>query len=1040
LRQYLTDVETTLGGLSRQAVTELHVTKRGVETLPGEIDTGVDRTIDTVAYHFWQRLTDYPLQANRLAVAIGRLIEESAVLRPEARRIRPLGRGFEPLLHERLQRRFSLLPDRPEYLNSLHRHCMLLLEEPAEAVTAIENEMGVILDEGMKRWLDVERRAATLRFVRRDKTEEGQVRWFVRADEQHDVVLDRLGVRGHWLVYGDADAAALSRVATAVERVVTPGRVPVSGIPEGWRIVTLTPQSSDSASSSDLALPRCGPIVGAESVAWYQVPASLAAVGATHLRSKVRRSLDIACARGTAEAVADLLNAFGGPMSAVGQANDAAFVLTVEGDRLRLMADHSELPSRVVADVALGATDPDELMRFLDAVECVADITRPVDQIDERYACHESVVWARALLRHLSDTSDKQTADLAGQHVRLVYIPSSIPHQLGGVPLVGLEFLRDRLEYEGARVHILKLPQSDFSHRLRELLGADIIGIGVYIHNRDEVADLVALLRASGYQGKIILGGPELRNIDAVQSNIDGWDAIIRGEAEDTLPAVLEILRHFDAGRWSEGINRARLLHGVALRCGDAMLLCDTAARNRATNIICPLPFDWARGKSRRRLQMNFTRGCPYLCTFCPNHQGRRFRPGSPDELWRYTLFAIADDVPLPPQIAAAAAGAIQAELGVGNVAPNLPVALHVLLKSATGRAGLAKALAFLRSEIDSDLLDDADALDKLVGSRQTLAGAMVQPSAAPHTAWMTKETWLIAKVAILATRLRHADGSKAAAGTDPQRNPAFVLETSEDNTLVNRSAIADYLRRRTKYGLDEYFVFNPGQNTIWDLTDKKGSPDEDYIDTLVDRNPFAVALGADGTSNPVIRQNHKPFYGVRELLAVNRALARRGITVANNYILLTPETDLFEAVEAFVLFLVLPVPWRDYGEAINLRVIKEELTLSTDEGLLFAPRDRGFDVPLRFDEVETLLDRWSLSSSIPARELEPLLWRILDEDPQASALLPLVVDRWAADFDADPELVAIARLVRSMSRPQVPLVVTLKAVKNSLATTMQNP
>src|SRR5262249_54701209 len=86
--------------------------------------------------------------------------------------------------------------------------------------------------------------------------------------------------------------------------------------------------------------------------------------------------------------------------------------------------------------------------------------------------------------------------------------------------------------------------------------------------------------------------------------------------------------------------------------------------------------------------------------------------------------------------------------------------------------------------------------------------------------------------------------------GTQPSTgHEPFVLETSEDNTLVNRAAILEYLSRRRHHGLDRYFVFNPGQNTIWDLTDKRGAADEEYIDRLVAGNPFAVALGADGPS-----------------------------------------------------------------------------------------------------------------------------------------------------------------------------------------------
>src|SRR5262249_53460803 len=242
------------------------------------------------------------------------------------------------------------------------------------------------------------------------------------------------------------------------------------------------------------------------------------------------------------------------------------------------------------------------------------------------------------------------------------------------------------------------------------------------------------------------------------------------------------------------------------------------------------------------------------------------------------------------------------------------------------------------------------------------------------------------------------------------------------------------YLSRRRHHGLDRYFVFNPGQNTIWDLTDKRGAADEEYIDRLVAGNPFAVALGADGPSNPVIRQNHKPFYGVRELLAVNRALARQGAAGANKYSMLTPEVDLLEAVEARALFVPLPVPWRDYGAAVNPRVTKEETTLATDEGLLFDPPDSGFDVPLRCAEVERLLARWSLTSMLPSGALGPLIWRILAEDPEVVPLVPALADRWAADFDRDPELVQIAQVVRAVAGDEPVTAAVLRDAARRLA------
>jgi hypothetical protein len=191
-----------------------------------------------------------------------------------------------------------------------------------------------------------------------------------------------------------------------------------------------------------------------------------------------------------------------------------------------------------------------------------------------------------------------------------------------------------------------------------------------------------------------------------------------------------------------------------------------------------------------------------------------------------------------------------------------------------------------------------------------------------------------------------------------------------------------------------------------------RGKPDDEYVDLISDDNRCAIALGTDGPSNAILRQNFKPGYTVADIVEVNRALANRGVEVANNYILITPESDLLDVVESFVMFLLLPIPWREYDQAINLRVIKEETTLATDEGVLFAPADMGYDVPLRFPEVEAFLRRHGLTSGVPSDRVRPLLWRILDEDPAVQRLLPLLIERWQQGYDDDPEVDALAKLV----------------------------
>jgi hypothetical protein len=991
---------------------------------PAALATGDDSTTDGIALELLHQLAPWVGEARLLAVALGRFVEDSLVLQPQSRRKLPLGRGFEELFDARLLHRYALLPDRADLLPLLHRRRLLLFEEPDEAIQALEQELGRSCTASERAWLELERRAGTLRFVRHDKTEGGQIRWFVRPDPQHGTVLERLGVRNHWMISGPATPSALAQLCTTVERVT---EAPAAH-QAGWSIVMLDPPAGQPATPAPAAPseePRMQLQPGAALTldALYLLPAELSAEGnPTTQRQKVRRALeqqptgDVHLRSRTTDIARALGQARVSPARSVEPREP--FALRTSADSLQLIAHDPEAAAYEVACVAFTATE-DEVMTFLERLDHVADVALPHDEIAPAHANQPVVVWGRALLRTRAPAA-RGAPPLAGLRVRLVYIPSSIPHQLGGVPEVGSQFLYDHLERAGARASVVRLPRDEYSPRLVELLGADVVGIGVYIHNRAEVAELVALLRQAGYRGLIVLGGPETRNIDSIQSTIPGWDAIIRGEAEETLPAVLETLDLFARGRWAEGLARAHALVGVALRWGDTVLLCNTALRNRASEIECPLPYDWGRGKRKRNVQMNFTRGCPYQCVFCPNHQGRLFRAGKVDQLWRYTTLAIADDLALPVAVEQQLAEAIQARLAIDS-APQLRLALHLLWRTQLNGQELAQVLAPLRAVVDPAAWSDAQTMDALVGMPDAVGERLAAWHGSAITRWQAKEAWLLAKLALLASLQRwrgtnaHQDIQEAIA---QRAKPRFTLWTSEDNTLVNRPVIGSYLERRKQYGLTSYFVFNPGQNTIYDLTDRHGKADEEYIRLLVDENPFAVALGADGPSNAIIRQNRKPFYGVKELLAVNRALVRYGVNVANNYIMLTPETNLLEAIEAFALYILLPIPWRDYGKWVNMCVWKEDTTLSTDEGLIFAPHDQRFHVPFRAAGVQHLIDRWGLLSEIPDGALDRLLGRLLEEDADAVALLPLVIERWERDFDSDPELVALAKLVRQEAQP----------------------
>lgn len=986
-QQFVGAVDKALRRLDPKGSFALQVAAESCNIVVPKALPGGEMLVDLVGRWLLESLRVWPVEAAGLAVATGRLIEESDRLNPLRRREKPLGVGFDQALDERLRLRFELIETEGGLFAALGHQEVFLLEAPAVGLQSIENEIGRKLSVKEREWLRAERFARMVEWSRSNlrKYWQGQIRWFLRDDPASGPVLDRYGARGHWLVVGNPEATVLARAGVLAARATNEEREQST---KAWRALVL--DNHLAAAPSAGATPATAPID--EAYALPGDPTDAGEFSIEGVKARLTATDPDDARRGVALALSTATPARSYPRR---------YELTTDSGELRLVSVGGPANRRPLAQVALDPDD-DALLDFQGVLRRTAEGARIIDRVGAVYAEATAVRWARALLAQPAPGSAGRAADdLTDLKVRLVYVPASRPHPLGGLPTIGLWYLADRLEQLGARAEVMTLAE-DFRRRRVELLGADVIGFSTYLTNYRKVARNVEMLRESGFTGKIVLGGPHLREIDLIQKEVQGWDALIRGEGEEAFPQVVRALRRLDAGEADRALDLARSLRGVAISHGDLVVLADTAARNTAKEIACPLPFEWQRHNEPGVLKMNFTRGCPYECGFCPNHQGRKFHSCGPNEMWSFTERAAADALILPRAEEERIAVAIQAELGV-DASPRLRPALDLLL----------------RNPVRHDLLEE-------------ICGSGSEPTAGDRVPrWQAKQRWLASKAAALPqARLRHPDDTDR----DPDRPELqrFEIMTSEDNTLVNRGDVMEYLKLRRLGGLADAVVFNPGQNTVRDLTDHHGTTDVDYIDALCEQNPFKVVLGIDGTSNPVLRQNQKPYYGIGEAVALNRALTKRGVEILNNYILINPETNLLEAIESFALFVMLPIRWRDHGPSINLRITKEAGTRSHDEGVLFAPRNRDFNDPLRFREVNALLRRWKLTAQVHSADLPKLLWRMLAEDRDAQRLLPKVIRRWECDFDRDPFLKGLARRVAAAQAPGKPLVVALREVADA--------
>lgn len=189
---------------------------------------------------------------------------------------------------------------------------------------------------------------------------------------------------------------------------------------------------------------------------------------------------------------------------------------------------------------------------------------------------------------------------------------------------VELEDLAYRLaagELEGALVEgcAAKLCERDF----------DVLGLSVMGATLPAALAIAERIRAARPEARILLGGPGTTGIDVeLLERFDALDAVVRGEAERTLPELLE--------RWAGGRDLAGV-DGVTWRDGDEVRreldraqLTDLGELAPYARHLLPSLLDYKRitGESEGLTPLDSGRGCVYDCSFCTigRYWGRRSR------------------------------------------------------------------------------------------------------------------------------------------------------------------------------------------------------------------------------------------------------------------------------------------------------------------------------------------------------------------------------------------------------------------------------
>jgi hopanoid C-3 methylase HpnR len=196
---------------------------------------------------------------------------------------------------------------------------------------------------------------------------------------------------------------------------------------------------------------------------------------------------------------------------------------------------------------------------------------------------------------------------------------------------LGLELIADAVRRAGHEVRIVDL-QTHSHGELFRLLGAwppDAVGFSLsYLANVPEVVDLAKRVRLRHPRCFVFAGGHSVSFIarDVIAHADGAIDCVVRGEGEESVSRLLEA-----AARSRSGLEA---LPGVTTDAGDGPapgLLASLDDVQPARDLV---------GRRRRYFigvldpcaSVEFTRGCPWDCTFCSGwtFYGRSYRKVSP--------------------------------------------------------------------------------------------------------------------------------------------------------------------------------------------------------------------------------------------------------------------------------------------------------------------------------------------------------------------------------------------------------------------------
>jgi hypothetical protein len=176
---------------------------------------------------------------------------------------------------------------------------------------------------------------------------------------------------------------------------------------------------------------------------------------------------------------------------------------------------------------------------------------------------------------------------------------------------IGLRYLYANLKEFQADASILEFSINDAIQSVAEqILDAkpDLIGIGVYIWNALEIAELLHVLKKVSPHTLIVLGGPEV-SYTPFRVPFAEADYIIQGEGE---LSFYELCRDLAEGEHTSGEAQKTQIIPIKLP--------------KLKELTLPYAYYTDEDVKNRYIYVEISRGCPFLCEFCLSSMDEKVR------------------------------------------------------------------------------------------------------------------------------------------------------------------------------------------------------------------------------------------------------------------------------------------------------------------------------------------------------------------------------------------------------------------------------